>query len=227
MSGKVRPTSDIIRMIIGDINSGHLTSNSKIKVSYLQDRYKCSLSSLRESLQRLTAIGIIAHEFNKGFSVMTMSADEFESIYQCRKFVISSIIKKMRPFDNAFKTQLFSKLCVIKYISKEISNFEKDELESWEQQNSAFYSHLFEHAHSTVLRTIYTNLDQLSEPYRHCLFYLLSKEDTTEFISRTLQLQDDLYHNIELNCHSGIEKSLLDILNLTISYSKKYSNFYK
>ena len=110
---------------------------------------------------------------------------------------------------------------------KKISNLEKDELESWEQQNCAFYNHLFENTHSTVLRTIYTNLDQLSEPYRHCLFYLLSKEDTTEFISITLQLQDDLYQNVELNCHANIEKSLLNILNLTIMYSKKYSNFYK
>ena len=104
---------------------------------------------------------------------------------------------------------------------KKISNLEKDEMESWEQQNCAFYNHLFENTHGTVLRTIYTYLDQLSEPYRHCLFYLLSKEDTTEFISRTLQLQDDLYQNVELNCHASIEKSLLDILNLTIIYSKK------
>lgn len=221
------PTQDVVRLIIDDINSGHLTSKEKIKIDYLKKRYHCSLSSVREALQRLTSSGIIHHAFNKGFYVATMSGDEFESIYLCREFVISKITERMQSFTPGMLHELFNRLSSIKFIAKDIHSFDRENITEWEKYNGAFYGYIIKNSTSVCLLKIYENLDHLSEPYRHSLFHLLDAENTQKFITKTLSLQDKIYHSVERNDKESIKNTLIEILNITISNAKKHAAFYQ
>lgn len=76
--------STVYHQIKRDIIFGALTPGAKLKLNALKDRYKTSLSTLRETLNRLTSEGFVDAPSQRGFFVCDVSADDLNEIASLR-----------------------------------------------------------------------------------------------------------------------------------------------
>ena len=67
-----------------DILSGSLAPGQRLRTKDLQTRYGLGLSPLRESLQRLSAEGMVVNDAQRGFAVAPVSVAELRDLTVAR-----------------------------------------------------------------------------------------------------------------------------------------------
>jgi DNA-binding GntR family transcriptional regulator len=77
----------IARAIERDIFRGRLRPGEKLREEDLAERFGASRHHIREALLRLSRLGIVAKERNKGASVRQFTADEVRQIYEVREIL--------------------------------------------------------------------------------------------------------------------------------------------
>jgi DNA-binding GntR family transcriptional regulator len=77
----------IARVIERDIFRGRLRPGEKLREEELAERFGASRHHIREALLRLSRLGIVAKERNKGASVRQFTADELRQIYEVREIL--------------------------------------------------------------------------------------------------------------------------------------------
>jgi DNA-binding GntR family transcriptional regulator len=77
----------IARSIERDIFRGRLQPGEKLGEEELAERFGASRHHVREALVRLTRVGIIVKERNRGASVRRFTADEVRQIYEVREIL--------------------------------------------------------------------------------------------------------------------------------------------
>jgi GntR family carbon starvation induced transcriptional regulator len=70
-----------------DIILGALPPGSKLKLEALSRRYDVSVNTLRETLSRLSADGLVVAEEQKGFAVLPVSAEDLREITEMRQLL--------------------------------------------------------------------------------------------------------------------------------------------
>jgi len=75
-----------------DILSGTLAPGQRLRTKDLQARYGLGLSPLRESLQRLSAEGMVVNDAQRGFSVAPVSAAELRDLTLARTALESTML---------------------------------------------------------------------------------------------------------------------------------------
>ena len=75
-----------------DILSGTLTPGQRLRTKDLQARYGLGLSPLRESLQRLSAEGIVVNDAQRGFAVAPVSVAELRDLTVARTALESTML---------------------------------------------------------------------------------------------------------------------------------------
>ncbi|MEW9919344.1 GntR family transcriptional regulator [Marimonas sp. MJW-29] len=76
--------STVYQQIKQDIIYGRLAPGAKLKLSGLKDRYAASLSTLRETLNRLASEGFVDAPSQRGFFVREVSAEDLHEIASLR-----------------------------------------------------------------------------------------------------------------------------------------------
>ena len=76
--------STVYHQIKHDIIFGVLSPGVKLKLNALKDRYRTSLSTLRETLNRLTSEGFVDAPAQRGFFVRDVSAEDLNEIANLR-----------------------------------------------------------------------------------------------------------------------------------------------
>lgn len=80
--------------LLGDILSGQLAPNTKLKVRELSERYEIGATPLREALSRLVPDGLVQLEQNKGFRVASLSLRELVEITEMRQVVEAEAFRR-------------------------------------------------------------------------------------------------------------------------------------
>ena len=70
-----------------DIILGDLAPGSKLKLEALSRRYDVSVNTLRETLSRLSADGLVVAEEQKGFAVLPVSVEDLREITEMRQLL--------------------------------------------------------------------------------------------------------------------------------------------
>jgi GntR family transcriptional regulator, carbon starvation induced regulator len=70
-----------------DIILGELQPGSKLKLEPLSRRYDVSVNTMRETLSRLSADGLVVAEEQKGFAVVPASAEDLREITEMRQLL--------------------------------------------------------------------------------------------------------------------------------------------
>lgn len=83
-------TYDAIR---SDIVFGRLKPGERLRLERLKTRYGASVSTLRETLSRLAADGLVFAEGQRGFEVMPVSAANLRELSDLRKLLECSALK--------------------------------------------------------------------------------------------------------------------------------------
>ncbi|MEJ1158899.1 GntR family transcriptional regulator [Prosthecomicrobium sp. N25] len=86
--------SEAHQKLLGDILSGQLAPNTKLKVRELSERYEIGATPLREALSRLVPDGLVQLEQNKGFRVASLSLRELVEITEMRQVVEAEAFRR-------------------------------------------------------------------------------------------------------------------------------------
>jgi DNA-binding GntR family transcriptional regulator len=80
-------TETIYRRIRQEILSGSFKPGGKLKLDTLKTRYQVSVNTLRETLSRLVADGLVQNEGQRGFTVVPASLADLRDITEMRRML--------------------------------------------------------------------------------------------------------------------------------------------
>src|SRR6476646_6149596 len=82
------------RRIRTDLIFGKLTPGQKLKLERMSSAYGTSISTLRETLNRLCSEGFVVAEGQRGFEVTSISATEFRQIAELSELLEGHAIEE-------------------------------------------------------------------------------------------------------------------------------------
>lgn len=126
--------------VTGDILSGQLAPNAKLKIRDLCLRYGIGASPLREALFRLVPEGLVTLEHNKGFRVAALSLRELVEITEMRQIVEAEAFRRaIERGDESWEKNIVGDFYSL---SKACDNYARDgdgaRLE-WERRHRSFH----------------------------------------------------------------------------------------
>lgn len=150
-----------------DIILGALPPAAKLKLEHLSKAYGVSVNTLRETLSRLAADGLVVAEGQRGFAVLPVSNEDLRDITQMRQLLECRALRMSIEQGNldweARVVAAYHKLQKVEVLVEE----KPDEYgESWERYNQDFHSALISNCHSRWLKFYYQAMYDHSRRYR-------------------------------------------------------------
>lgn len=84
---KATLATSVYERLRADLLSGQLEPNSKLRVDWVASTYGAGTSPVREALSRLAAEGLLVRHDQRGFSVVSVSVEDFEELTRTRCWV--------------------------------------------------------------------------------------------------------------------------------------------
>jgi DNA-binding GntR family transcriptional regulator len=154
------------RRIRTDIVFGKLEPGRKLKLEKVSLAYGTSVSTLRETLNRLCSEGFVVAEGQRGFEVAPISAVEFRQVAELRELLESHAIKEsFKAGDLDWEARVVSAHHKLSSMEKAILAGDKSSAEGWKQCDWQFHRALISACGSQVL------LDMHSAVYDKYLRY--------------------------------------------------------
>ena len=133
--------STVYKQIKRDIIFGELAPSSKLKLEGLKSKYPVSLSTLRETLNRLASEGFVIAEEQRGFFVSPFSKEDLIEIANLRILLESYALNlSIKNGDTDWEGNLVAAYHKLSLMEKKMDNNDKSIVESWKQYDWEFHS---------------------------------------------------------------------------------------
>jgi DNA-binding GntR family transcriptional regulator len=154
------------RRIRSDLIFGKLAPGQKLKLERMSVAYGTSISTLRETLNRLCSEGFVVAEGQRGFEVAPISANEFQEIAELRELLEDHMIEQsFKAGDLDWEARVVSAHHKLAAMERMLLAGERSDAESWKQCDWQFHRALVSACGSKVL------LDAHSAVYDRYLRY--------------------------------------------------------
>ncbi len=154
------------RRIRSDVIFGVLEPGQKLKLEKMSAAYGTSVSTLRETLNRLCSEGFVIAEGQRGFEVTSISAIEFRQIAELRELLEGHAIEQsFKAGDLDWEALVVSAHHKLSAMERAMLAGDKSKTEAWKQCDWQFHRALIAACGSQVL------LDTLSSVYDRYLRY--------------------------------------------------------
>ena len=132
--------STVYKQIKRDIIFGELAPSSKLKLEGLKSKYPVSLSTLRETLNRLASEGFVIAEEQRGFFVSPFSKEDLIEIANLRILLESYALNlSIKNGDTDWEGNLVAAYHKLSLMEKKMDNNDKSVVESWKQYDWEFH----------------------------------------------------------------------------------------
>jgi len=149
-------TYDLIKK---DIIFGKLKPSSKLKLDNLKNNYKASLSTIRETLNRLASEGFVQAEEQRGFFVNSFSKNDLIEISNLRVLLECHAIKlSIDRGDTNWEGNLVASHHKLHLLEKEMQKNYKNNREEWKKYDWEFHLALISNCGSENLLTLHSIL---------------------------------------------------------------------
>lgn len=154
-------------MLRKDILSGRLAPGQRLRTKDLQARYGLGLSPLRESLQRLSAEGMVVNDAQRGFAVAPVSVAELEDLTMAR-IALESIMLPMAidQGDADWEAEIVAAFHRLSRTPLPHNATAVEDASLWEQRHRGFHHALVAGCLSPWLLRLHGQLVEQSERYR-------------------------------------------------------------
>lgn len=140
------------RLLRADILSGVLAPGLKLKLEALRDRYGASISTLRETLSRLTAERLILAEGQRGFEVAPFSAKELRELAGLRLLLEGHAMEHaFRAGDVEWEARVVAAHHKLSQMEERLRAGDGEALEPWRRFDSQFHQTLISACGSRLL----------------------------------------------------------------------------
>ncbi len=142
-----------------DIISGALAPGLKLKLEALKTRYEASVSTLRETLNRLSSDGFVDAQEQRGFFVTPVSRDDLIEITHLRVLLECDALKvSIRNGDTDWEGDLVSAHHKLHIMEKRLLSGETSEKETWKRCDWMFHLALIRDCNSHNLLDLHATI---------------------------------------------------------------------
>jgi DNA-binding GntR family transcriptional regulator len=155
---------DLLRQ---DILSGQLAPGQRLRTKDLQARYGLGLSPLRESLQRLSAEGMVVNDEQRGFAVASLSVAELEDLTLARSSLEAIMLPMAMRLGSAdWEAEIVAAFHRLSRTPLPHDPAATEDARLWEMRHRAFHHALVAGCASPWLLKLHGQLVDQSERYR-------------------------------------------------------------
>jgi len=167
-----------------DIILGVLPPAAKLKLEKLSKAYDVSVNTMRETLSRLAADGLVVAEGQKGFAVLPVSTEDLREITEMRQLLECHALKQsIAAADIDWEARVVGAYHKLSKVEALVEAEPETWGEPWEGANQAFHEALISNCRSRWLRLY------LSAMYDHSRRYRMLSLKTKPF-PRSLSAQE-------------------------------------
>lgn len=142
-----------------DIIFGQLAPGSKLKLEGLKERYSASVSTLRETLNRLSSEGFVAAEEQRGFFVRPVSNEDMVEIANLRVLLECHALKQsIENGDADWEGDLVAAHHKLHRMEKRMLEGDFSEKETWKRYDWEFHLALIRACNSQNLLSLHANI---------------------------------------------------------------------
>jgi DNA-binding GntR family transcriptional regulator len=139
-----------------DIIFGQLVPGSKLKLDGLKERYQASVSTLRETLNRLASEGFVQAEEQRGFFVQPVSAEDLREIAELRILLECSALETSIACGDAdWEGNLVAAHHKLHLIEQRMLSGDTSEKELWKRYDWEFHQAMIQACNSQNLLTLH------------------------------------------------------------------------
>ena len=154
-----------------DILGGRLAPGQRLRTRELQTRYGLGLSPLRESMQRLSAEGLIVNDAQRGFAVAPVSIGELDDLTLARTTLESALLPMaLQAGDANWEAEILAAFHRLSRTplpaSAATGTTAQADAQLWEERHRAFHHALVAGCGSPWLLRLHGQLVDQSERYR-------------------------------------------------------------
>ena len=138
---------------------GILEPGSKLKLENLKTRYQASVSTLRETLNRLASEGFVAAEEQRGFFVTPVSREDLIEIANLRVLLECHALKEsIENGDTEWEGDLVAAHHKLHLMEKRMLEGDESEKETWKRFDWEFHLALIQACNSKNLLSLHSTL---------------------------------------------------------------------
>ena len=196
-----------------DIIFGKLKPGSKLKLDGLKNNYNASLSTIRETLNRLASEGFVKAEEQRGFFVNSFSNDDLIEIANLRVLLECYAIKlSIKKGDTNWEGNLVASQHKLHLLEKEMQKDPKKNKEEWKKFDWEFHLALVSNCGSQNLLHLHSILYDKYVRYQMAVIEYRGKEGEEEhkkIFEAALNRDADLAaRTLETHISKGLEHTL-------------------
>lgn len=151
--------NSVYELLKRDIIRGELAPGSKLKLDPLKSLYTASISTLRESLNRLSSEGFVRAKEQRGFFVTDVSAADLEEIAHLRILLESDALKaSIQNGDTEWEGNLVAAHHKLHVMEKRLSGGDLSEKETWKRYDWEFHLASIQACNSSNLLSLHATL---------------------------------------------------------------------
>ncbi|MBL8702253.1 MAG: FCD domain-containing protein [Alphaproteobacteria bacterium] len=150
-----------------EILRGALRAGERLRAADLRERYRLSLTPIREALTRLTSEGLVSGETHRGARVADASADDFADLMGARREIERACLARaIARGDAAWEAEIVASLHLLSRTRLPASPADTEAMATWEAQHRRFHAALVAACGSPWLLRVWNMLVDHSERYR-------------------------------------------------------------
>lgn len=154
-----------------DILGGELLPGMKLKLDALRDRYEVSVNTLRETLSRLAADGLVEAEGQRGFTVVPATLADLIDITETRRLLECHAAKlSVKRADLEWESKLVAAYHKLSKAEELVANDGDKHADRLEQYNREFHIALISGCNSRWLMHFHRQMYDQSLRYRMLAF---------------------------------------------------------
>jgi GntR family transcriptional regulator, carbon starvation induced regulator len=166
-AGAATLTEALHERIRQDIILGALQPAAKLKLEKLSKAYQVSVNTLRESLSRLAADGLVVAEGQKGFAVLPVSIEDLREITEMRQLLECHALRQsIANADLDWEARLVGAYHKLSKIEALVESEPEIYGDAWERYNQEFHEALIANCRSRWLKLYHKAMYDHSQRYR-------------------------------------------------------------
>lgn len=151
--------SNTYERIKRDILFGELAPGSKLKLDTLKARYEASVSTLRETLNRLASEGFVSAEEQRGFFVTPVSKEDFSEIANLRILLEGFALRaSIENGDTEWEGNLVAAHHKLHRMEQLLLTGDESQIELWKRYDWEFHLALIQACNSQNLLSLHSTL---------------------------------------------------------------------
>lgn len=142
-----------------DIIFGKLKPGAKLKLETLKNDYAASVSTLRETLNRLTSDGFVSAAEQRGFFVTPVSSDDLHEIANLRILLeCHALEESFKNGDDEWEAEVVGAYHKLNVIERRMQTGDESDLELWKRYDWQFHLSLIRACNSNNLLGLHATL---------------------------------------------------------------------